>query len=145
MTFDLGLVNSQKADFGQIKKILGKAKQTIASANILVEDDHEAAFTLAYESMLKTSLALMLSRGYRPKTQLGHHKTLVMFAKDILNDFSGLISTYDRMRQKRHKLIYDVSAVGLSEAKNACIIAQKYYSIVLERIESENPQKKLEL
>jgi uncharacterized protein (UPF0332 family) len=144
MDFDFSYVKKQPVNFGQINKILQKAYKTIQSAKTTLKTDPEACFTLAYESMLKTTLALMLSRGFRPKIQLGHHKTLVNYAKYVLKDrFSKITATYDRMRQKRNKLLYDVASVSETEAKQSAIVAEKYFRIVEQKIASDNPQQKL--
>lgn len=143
MDFDYSTLNSTKPDFEQINVILKKAYRNIHSAQITLKDDQEAAFTLAYESMLKTTLALMHSRGFRPKTQLGHHKILVDYAKYVLKQFSSITTIYERMRKKRNKIIYDVVTVTPDEAKQAIGIAQKYFAIVEEKISSDNPQQKL--
>lgn len=144
MEFDYTLVNKQIANFSQINKVLEKAYKSIQSAKAIIDIDASDCFTLAYESMLKTTLALMLSRGYRPKTQLGHHKTLVNFAQVILgNKFSSITSTYDKMRRKRNKLIYDIASVSESEAKESLKIAEKYFAIVENNMKENNPQKNL--
>lgn len=143
MSFDYSLAKKQKIDFRQINKILEKSYQTFQSAEVILESDSEASFTLSYESMLKISLALMLSKGYRPRVQLGHHKTLVSFAKEILKEFSSITATYDRMRQKRNKLIYDIASVSKTEAKQALEIAKKYFDIVEDKIAEDNPQQRL--
>jgi len=86
----------------------------------------------------------MLSRGFRPKVQLVHQKTLVNYAKYVLKDrFSKITATYDRMRQKRNKLLYDVASVSETEAKQSAIVAEKYFRIVEQKIASDNPQQKL--
>ncbi len=144
MTFDKGSVKNQNVNFTQINRTLEKAYGSIRSAEIIIKLTPEDSFVLAYESMLKTSLALMLSKGYRPKTQLGHHKTLVEFAKVILgNRFSSLTATYDRMRKKRNKIIYDIGSVSQTEGKEAIAIADKYFKVVEGKILSDNPQQKL--
>ena len=81
MEWDQGAVQEQAVDFGQINKILEKAYRGLKSASMI--DEPDSVFTLAYESMLKTSLSLMLSRGLRPRQQLGHHRTLVEFSKKV--------------------------------------------------------------
>lgn len=144
MNFDFSYVKKQPVNFNQINRILQRAYKTINSAEITFKTDPEACFTLSYESMLRTTLALLLSYGYRPKMQLGHHKTLVNFSKYVLKDkFSKITATYDRMRQKRNKLIYDVASVSESEAEETIIVAKKYFQIVAQKIAQDNPQQKL--
>lgn len=144
MNFDFSYVKKQLVNFTQINKILQKAYKTLQSAKTTLKINPEDCFTLAYESMLKTTLALMLSHGYRPKMQLGHHRTLVNYSKYILKDkFSKITATYDRMRQKRNKLVYDVASVSKTEARQSVLIAKKYFQIVKQKIAQENPQQKL--
>ena len=124
--------------------IFSKAERSLTSSRKISTQDPESAFTLAYESMLKASMALMFSRGYRPRVQLGHHKTLVNFSKYILgDDFTGLTATYDQMRSKRNRVIYDVAAVSAAEVKEAEAMAEEYLRVVKKTIEKENPQLKL--
>ena len=107
-------------------------------------DDPESAFTLAYESMLKASMALMFSQGYRPRVQLGHHKTLIKFSKYVLGDtYAGMTATYDHMRGKRNRVVYDVGAVSEAEVKEALSMAEKYLNVIRQKIEEDNPQMKL--
>lgn len=144
MTFDKNLVKKQTVNFQQINKTLEKSHETITSAEMILKSTPENSFSLSYESMLKTTLALMLARGYRPKTQLGHHKTLIEFARFVLKDkFSPLTATYDRMRKKRNKIIYDITSVSQTEATEAISVAKKYFAIVENKIEQDNPQQKL--
>lgn len=142
--FDFSSVKKQAIDYCQIALILSKAENSLSSSRKVQKHDPESAFTLAYESMLKASMALMFSRGFRPRVQLGHHKTLVNFSKYVLGDeFSGMTATYDQMRSKRNRVVYDVGAVSEAEVKVALNMAKKYLSVVKRKIEEENPQKKL--
>lgn len=84
MTFDYNLVKKQKKNFDQINLILSKAHQTLKASSAILNISHESAFTNAYESMLKATLALMLADGIRPKIQLGHHKILTNYAESFL-------------------------------------------------------------
>jgi len=144
MTFDKSSIKKQAANIRQINIVLQKAHKTINSAKITLKSDPEGSFTLSYDSMLKTSLALMLSYGYRPRVQLGHHKTLVEFAKFVLGaKFHLLTTSYERMRKKRNKLLYDVASVSQTEASQAVAVATKYFGVVERKIEENNPQQKL--
>lgn len=142
--FDFSSVKKQVIDFRQIKMILGKAEKSLVSSRHILQQDPESAFTLAYESMLRASMALMFSCGYRPRVQLGHHKTLVIFSKYVLGEaFASMTATYDKMRSKRNRVVYDVGAVSETEAKEGLKMAEKYLRVVRKKIEEENPQLKL--
>lgn len=143
MSFDFQSVRKQPVNFHQINKVLQKAWKSLELAKTSVKISADDSFVLAYESMLKTSLALMLSRGYRPKVQLGHHKTLIGFARYILKNFNQLANTYDKIRKKRNKIIYEIVNTSESETKYAITIAEKYFKIVEAKIAQDNPQQKL--
>jgi len=143
MIFDFQTVKKQPVNFTQINKVLKSSFKTIKSSRMVKKISADNSFALAYESMLQTSLALMLSRGYRPKVQLGHHRTLVSFAMFILTDFQSLTDTYDKMRKTRNKIIYDILSVSDTEAERAILIAEKYFWVVEDKIAQDNPQQKL--
>lgn len=143
MTFDFSSVRKQPIEFSRINKVLTKAWKTLQLSRESIKNSPDDCFALAYDSMLKTSLALMMSRGFRPKVQLGHHKTLVNFAQNILRNFGELTSTYERMRKTRNKIIYDDFSVSISQAENAVRIAEKYFQVVEDKIAKDNPQQKL--
>ena len=93
---------------------------------------------------MKASMALMFSQGYRPRVQLGHHKTLIKFSKYVLGDtYAGMTATYDHMRGKRNRVVYDVGAVSEAEVKEALSMAEKYLNVIRQKIEEDNPQMKL--
>jgi len=142
LTWDPNAVQKQAVNFAQVNKILEKAYRNLRSA--IEVDNPDSKFTLAYETMLQTSLALMLSYGFRPRQQLGHHRTLVEFAKKVLGQkFFNLTANYDKMRRKRNKLVYDIDSVSKTEALEATKIANKYFEIVENKIQFDNPQQKL--
>ena len=114
MSFDYSLVKKIKPDFEQINKTLASAYKLIKSAKIIQAGNPEGSFTLSYEAMLKITLSLMISNGFRPKIRLGHHKTLTGYAHDMLGDkFKKLAATYEQMRSKSAK--WDFFSVGWND------------------------------
>lgn len=70
--------------------------------------------------------------------------TLVKFSGFVLEEkFANLTATYDKMRSKRNRVIYDATQVSQTEVKEAIRAAEKYLKIVRAKIEEENPQLKL--
>jgi len=140
-----GLLKKEKVGFEQINKVLERAYKNIKSAKILLNnDDEEGAFRFAYEAMLLTGRALVFSYGLRPRVTASH-KTVVEFSKRILGEpYEILINKFNKMRKKRHYLIYDVGfTVSSTEAKNAIKSAQEFISKIEEFIQKKSPQKKL--
>lgn len=144
MTLDSKALIKHKVNFKQINLYLKKANGFLSAAKANIEINGDVAFTTAYDSMLTITQALMLSHGYRPRKQMGHHQTLVEFSKQVLGPkFHLLTSTYSRMRRKRNNVIYEAESVAITEAKEAVKYAEKYYIAVENKIASDNPQQKL--
>jgi len=80
---------------------------------------------------------IMISRGFRPAAGEGQHKVAVQFAEITLGEtFRDEIYIFDKMRSKRHRVIYDVSGlVSLEEARQALTFAVKFVKVVEEQLE----------
>jgi hypothetical protein len=75
----------QKIDPRQVLQFLADAEKKAIAARKNLKIDMETAYQIAYEAMLKASLALMLSHGQRPRIQLGHHIAIIEFAEKHLD------------------------------------------------------------
>jgi predicted peptidase len=77
----------QQIDPKQVRQFLADAKKKAVAARKNLVIDEETAYQIAYQAMLKASLALMLkaslalmlSHGQRPRVQLGHHIAIIEF------------------------------------------------------------------
>ena len=140
-----GLLRKEKIGFNQIGKVLDKAIRNIKSAKILLKDsDEEGSFQLAYQAMLLAGRALVFSYGLRPRA-VGSHKIVVDFAEKVLGkEYKILTYKFNKMRKKRHYLIYGIElTVSETEVKNAIQTAQDFIEKIKEIIQRKNPQKKL--
>ncbi len=144
MSFDFSKLRRQPVNFRQINDYLKKAAKTYQTAKKLIDGDADSAFKLAYDSLVTTTLALMLSKGYRTGSRKGHHKIMVKFAKSVLGvKFNTLTAIYNRMSTKRNKVYYEPISVVKTEAKNAVDAAEEYFKVVEDKIVQDNPQQKL--
>ena len=108
----------QRIDPKQIKQFFADAQKRTAAARKNLEIDPETAYQIAYEAMIKASLALMLSHGQRPRKQIGHHIVIIEFAQRHLPGTSaGTFALFDRMRRKRNDAFYDIALVTDTEAE----------------------------
>lgn len=66
----------------------------------------------------------------------GGHKAAVQFAEIALGDkFQQDIYIFDKMRSKRHRVVYDVSGmVSTAEAQQAFNFAVKYVELIKEML-----------
>jgi uncharacterized protein (UPF0332 family) len=120
----------------QVQQFLADAKKRARTARKNLAIDTETAFQIAYEAMIKGSLALMLSHGQRPRKQLGHHIAIIEFAqKHLPGAKTGMFSLFDRMRRKRNDAFYDIAIVSETEAKEAVATAEQYLQLVAADIQ----------
>jgi uncharacterized protein (UPF0332 family) len=124
----------------QVKQFLADAHKKAAAARKNLAIDEESAYQIAYQAMLKASLALMLSHGQRPRVQLGHHIAIIEFAQKHLDP--GLAATFalfDRMRRKRNDAFYDLALISDVEAEDAVLEVEKYLQTVSADIRARIP------
>jgi uncharacterized protein (UPF0332 family) len=94
------------------------AKRDIRAAEAMMAIDRDWAFSMAYNAVLQATRALMFANGFRPAAGEGQHKTAVEFAEITLGKtFQDDIYIFDKMRSKRHRVIYD--ALGLVSREEA--------------------------
>lgn len=98
-----------------------------------------------YESMLKASLALMLSYGERPRSLPGHHIVIIDYAsKKLGGKYSDTMHLFDRMRRKRNMIIYEVDIeITKTETNNALKTTEEYLIIIRQHINKNNKQLEL--
>ncbi|MEA2016496.1 MAG: hypothetical protein U9O59_07345 [Actinomycetota bacterium] len=75
-----GLIKKESIEPSQVLNIIKKLRRSIRSAKILIEEDSENSYQLAYEAMLLAGRALIFSFGFRPRA-VGSHKIVVDFSK----------------------------------------------------------------
>ena len=116
-----GLIRPFKVSLTQIQDRLQLAKRDIATARKLLGSDSDWAFSIAYNAVLQAARTLMFFKRFRPATGEGQHVAAVRFAEAVLGKEMGdEIFIFDKMRSKRHRVIYDVSgSVSSQEAKSA--------------------------
>jgi len=123
-----------------VKQFLADARKKAAAARKNLSIDEETAHQTAYESILRASLALMLSRGQRPRVQLGHHVAIMEFAQKHLDPaLAPSCDLFDRMRRKRHIAFYDIAVISEVEAEEAVQAAENYLKVVAANIQTRIP------
>src|SRR6202041_4104051 len=96
----------------QVEQFFASAQNKLVAARKNLTIDAEAAYQIAYQAMLKGSLALMLSHGQRPRVQLGHHIAIIEFAQKNLDPkLAPTFALFDRMRRKRNDAFYDIALI----------------------------------
>jgi len=130
----------QPVNPAQVKQFLADARKKAAAARKNLSIDEEAAYQIAYQAMLKGSLALMLSHGQRPRVQLGHHIAIIEFAQKHLDPgLAAAFALFDRMRRKRNDAFYNLALISDVEAEEAVNAAEEYLRVIAEDIRNRIP------
>lgn len=128
-------------DWAQIERFLASADKKLASAHRILAFDEEACLQLAYEAMLKASLAFMFSHGFRARSQPGHHIAIIEFVRSHIDKkHSGLLTVFDRLRRKRNLALYDDTGfVSHHDAEQALETAANYLNVIRADITARRP------
>ena len=123
-------------DWAQIERFLVSAEKKLSSAQKILAFDEEACLQQAYEAMLKASLGLMFSHGFRARSQLGHHIAIIEFVRARIDKkYAGLITVFDRLRRKRNTALYDDTGfVSHHDAEQALASAAQYLKVIRAEI-----------
>jgi len=107
----IGLNEETKAAHGwlaQIERFLASEDKKPTSARKILAFDEEACLQQADDAMLKSSLGLMFSHGFRARSQPGHHIAIIDFVRSRMDKKNaGLLIVFDRLRRKRKMTLYD--------------------------------------
>ena len=139
------LAKNFQVSFSDIIKYLNRAKKELIIAHKNIKIDKNTSCVLIYQSMLKVGRCLMFSYHLRP-IDGSQHKTTIEFCEVIIGEkFRQLIESFDELRKKRNKFVYDVTEVEISDSELNYYFkeAQKLIELVDKIIKHKNPQKEL--
>jgi uncharacterized protein (UPF0332 family) len=132
----LGLIERIRPDGKQALSQLERARRDLLTSAANLTIDEEWAYTIAYHAMLRAGRALLLAHGYRAKGK-DQHKTVVEFTTAKLGpEFSRLATRFNRMRMKRHAIIYDAEeGVSRTEAEKSLRSAEAFVAEIAGKVE----------
>ena len=122
-----GRIKPYKARPEEIQKLLKLAARDLATAERNLADDHDWAYTIAYNAVLQAARALMFAKGFRPRGAESH-ATVVQFIEEALGkSYASQVVLFDQMRRKRHRVIYEMAGlVSKQEAEQGVQFAKKF-------------------
>ena len=139
-----GRVEKFQSDPNQIRNQVEIAKNDLASAKkILGIEEWGVAHNVAYNAMLQAGVALMFSKGYRPKGQ-EHHVTVIEFVQAVYSaKFQPeVLQAFEKARKRRNDAVYDTpSVISSSQAQNLVKYADTFVSKTLEILGSDSSKK----
>ncbi|MBU0506007.1 MAG: hypothetical protein ABII18_04065 [bacterium] len=120
----------------QIKAHYQGACRKLKSAYTVMDDDSETAYQLAYEAMLKASLALIFKHNLRVRSIPGHHIAIIEKSSEILGEsFEAHMAVFDDMRRNRNICLYDADGfLSGHETSEALDIASDYLELVAKKL-----------
>jgi len=91
--------------------------------------------------MLKASLGFMFSRGFRARSQPGHHIAIIDFVRSRIDKkHAGLLVLFDRLRRKRNTALHDDTGfVSHHDAEQALEADDDYLNVIRADIVARKP------
>lgn len=122
-----GRIKPYRARPEEIQKLLQVAARDLTAAERNLLDDHDWAYTIAYNAVLQAARAMVLAKGFRPRGG-EQHATVVQFIEETLGKkYASQIALFDQMRRKRHRVIYEMAGlVSKQEAEQGVAFAKKF-------------------
>jgi uncharacterized protein (UPF0332 family) len=125
-----GLIKKLPFDRKKIDGAMALAHRDAKTSRAVLANDHDWAFTIAYNAILQAGRALMFAHGYRPDGA-NQHISVVKFAELYLEGKDAIV--FDRMRRKRHSSVYDTAGViSATEAE----FAERQAELLIRKIEA---------
>lgn len=110
---------------------IAKAEQHLATAQMLLGQDNEVAYTALYDAARKAATAHMLARGMRASTSKpGAHEAVGIYLVEMVTDHIGSVGKFHRIRSKRNGTEYRDLVVGDQEIANDLIHATNIVAAV---------------
>jgi uncharacterized protein (UPF0332 family) len=118
------------------RKDLKSAKEVLGTGNF------DWALVIAYNAMLQAGRAFMYSRGYRPRGQYKHLAVVRFAASEMPLEMIPLLRLFDKMRIRRHKVVYEVrDTVSRSEAEGSIGKAGELIGIIGKKLGKRGREK----
>jgi uncharacterized protein (UPF0332 family) len=118
----------------EIRSLLSIAERDLRTAARNLAEDPDWAYNIAYNAILQSARALMMSVGFRPRGA-EHHATVVKFTEECLGkEFLPQVAVFDRMRRTRNRSIYEMDGmISMQEAQDAVAFACAFVNLIRER------------
>jgi uncharacterized protein (UPF0332 family) len=137
-------IKSYRAKSREVEQLLQVTARDLVTAEKILPDDLDWAFSIVYNAVLQAARALMLHKGFRPRGP-EQHRTVVRFCELTLGpEYKRQIALFDQMRRKRHRLVYEtVGLVSRQEVDQALAFARTLVEEI-RLLVTRQPRLKLE-
>lgn len=131
-----GLIRKIEPNKERAEMLLELAERDLKAANDNLEKSNfDWSYAIAYNAMLQATRAIMISNGFIPSGSTAH-VAVVLFARAFFGKTidEKLLSAFDRMRKRRHLVVYDEPlTVGKSMAEEAIKISKAYIGLIKDK------------
>lgn len=129
---DEGMAEQIECTPEMILQAMDGARKDLKSArDVLGTGNFDWALVIAYNAMLQAGRSFMYSRGYRPRGQYKHLAVVRFASLEMPMEAIPLIRLFDKMRVRRHKVVYEVrETVSRSEAESGIKKAEEFIRVV---------------
>jgi uncharacterized protein (UPF0332 family) len=119
----------------EIDKCLEIARRDLPLAEKILVDDLDWCFSITYNAIFQACRAYMFSLGYRPAASEAHKTTFEFMELTIEEPYKETITYFDRVRKKRHKILYDeVGLITEKEADELLRLAKSFIAEIEKRL-----------
>lgn len=108
-----GRLERVPADEKAAVKMLDEARAHLRSAESILSDDPDGAYSLFYDAARKAISAHMMARGLRARNQQGAHVSVGLYA--VAEIRGTAVGRFDRPRRSRNRSEYGVRIFGDEE------------------------------
>ena len=119
----------------EIERALNRAERDLKTARMIMGQDRDWGFAVAYDAVLQASRAFMFAQGFRPASNESHKNTFAFMRLAMGKDYEELMTYFDRMRNKRNQAIYEIPGlITETEARNILKKADGFVALIREEL-----------
>ncbi len=124
-------IRKEQVSPAEIEQALNRAERDLKTARVIMAQDWDWGFAVAYDAVLQASQAFMFAQGFRPASNESHKNTFAFMLIAMGKDHEDLMTYFDRMRNKRNRAIYEVAGlITETEAQNILEKAESFVALI---------------
>ena len=132
-----GGIHPFRATREEIAKVMNIAKRDLEDAEKTRGTSLDWTYSIAYNSVKQACRAYMFHMGYRPASSAAHKATFEFMQIAADEPLKKTIDYFDRVRKKRHRVIYEAAGL-VSEKETEQLIkkAKEFLDYVSSKLSS---------
>jgi len=127
-----GDIHPFRATRGEIAKVMDIAKRDLDDAEKTRGTSLDWTYSIAYNAVLQACRAYMFHMGYRPASSGAHKATFGFMQIAVDEPLKKTIDYFDRVRKKRHRVIYEAPGLVSEKETEQLIKKAKEFLVYVE-------------